>query len=97
VRAGIAEVTYGDACGIDALLVDQVVTGIVGSGERDTDALGRVAMAVDDERSARVLLEPKRDLVETGLVLVVDPGRIEREEDRSARHERRWRRRNLPT
>src|SRR5215471_11249738 len=53
-------------------------------------------MAVDDERSARVLLEPERDLVETCLVLIVDPGRVEREEDRAARYYRvnlrRWRR-----
>src|SRR5215471_21549650 len=53
-------------------------------------------MAVDDERSARVLLEPERDLVETSLVLIVDPGRVEREEDRAARYQRlrngRWHR-----
>ena len=44
-------------------------------------------MAVDDERAARVLLHLQRDLIETRLVLVVDPRRVEREEDRSARHE----------
>src|SRR5262249_48917180 len=39
VRASVAEVAHSDARTVDALLVDEVVAGIVGAGERDADAL----------------------------------------------------------
>src|SRR5262249_37452126 len=61
---------------------------IIGAGQRDAYALARIAMPVDDDRGSRILLEPERDVIEASLVLVVDAGRVEWEEDRAARHHR---------
>src|SRR5262249_30186496 len=91
VRTGVAEVAHGYASGVDALLVHQVIARVVGAGERDAYALGRVTMAVDEQGRPRILLHPERDLIQTRLVLVRDPRRIEREEDRTTWRDRRSR------
>src|SRR5205085_7307568 len=84
-RAGVAEVAHGDARRVDALLVHEVIAGVVGARERDADTLRRVAVAVNDERAARVLLQLDGDFIETRLVLISDARRVEEEEDRATR------------
>src|ERR1041384_3723188 len=94
VRTGIAEVANGYPSRIDALLVDEVVTCVVCASERYANSFRRIAMTINHQRSTRVLLHLQSYLNEASLMLVVDPRRIEREEDRAARRflqYRRWR------
>src|SRR5262245_8823569 len=65
--------------------VDEVIARIVGASQRDARTLSRIAMSVDNERRSWVLLQRQRYFIETGLVLVRDSRRVEREDDRPAR------------
>ena len=81
--ASVAEVANCDASRIDALFAHQVVTRVVCACKRYSRPLGRVTMPVYYKRRTRVLIQRKRDLIQTSLVLVVDARGVERKESRA--------------